>query len=290
MKNEYMMFEIDRLIKMALQEDIGIRDLTTSAIIERGTEGNAHVIAKEDMILVGIDVFHRVFMLLNSKARLKEYIKDGEPVRRDDIIAEIFCDVSDLLMGERVALNFLQRLSGIASLTHTYVEKIKDYSAQVVDTRKTTPGWRALEKYAVKMGGGKNHRSGLFDGVLIKDNHIKTCGGIRNAIEKAKVNIPHTSKIEVEVSDLSEVKEAVESGAEVIMLDNMDIDQMEKAVRLINKRAVVEASGGVNLDTIADIAKTGVDLISVGALTHSARACDISMTIVEVREQAPHTE
>ncbi|MDY7031863.1 MAG: carboxylating nicotinate-nucleotide diphosphorylase [Thermodesulfobacteriota bacterium] len=284
------MFEIDRLIKMALQEDIGIRDLTTSAIIERGTEGNAHVIAKEDMILVGIDVFHRVFMLLNSKARLKEYIKDGEPVRRDDIIAEIFCDVSDLLMGERVALNFLQRLSGIASLTHTYVEKIKDYSAQVVDTRKTTPGWRALEKYAVKMGGGKNHRSGLFDGVLIKDNHIKTCGGIRNAIEKAKVNIPHTSKIEVEVSDLSEVKEAVESGAEVIMLDNMDIDQMEKAVRLINKRAVVEASGGVNLDTIADIAKTGVDLISVGALTHSARACDISMTIVEVREQAPHTE
>ena len=284
------MFEIDRLIKLALEEDIGIRDLTTSAIIERGTEGNAHVIAKEDMVLAGIDVFHRVFMVLNSKARLNGFFKDGEPVRSNDIIAEVFCDVSDLLMGERVALNFLQRLSGIASLTHTYVEKIKDYNAQVVDTRKTTPGWRALEKYAVKMGGGKNHRSGLFDGILIKDNHIKTCGGIRCAIEKAKANIPHTLKIEVEVSDLNQVREAVDSGAEVIMLDNMDIDQMEKAVQFINKRAVVEASGGVNLDTIADIAKTGIDLISVGALTHSARACDISMTIVEVRKQAPNTE
>ena len=284
------MFEIDRLIKMALEEDIGIKDLTTSAIIERGTEGNAHVIAKEDMILAGIDVFHRVFVLLNSKARLNGFFKDGELVRNDDIIAEIFCDVSDLLMGERVALNFLQRLSGIASLTHTYVEKIKDYNAQVVDTRKTTPGWRALEKYAVKMGGGKNHRSGLFDGVLIKDNHIKACGGIRRAIEKAKTNIPHTSKIEVEVSGFNEVREAVDSGAQVIMLDNMDKDQMEKAVQFINKRAVVEASGSVNLDTIADIAKTGVDLISVGALTHSARACDISMTIVELKERAPHTE
>ena len=284
------MFEIDRLIKLALEEDIGIRDLTTSAIVDRGTEGNAHVIAKEDMVLAGIEVFHRIFMVLNSKARLNKFFKDGEHVRSDDIIAEIFCDVSDLLMGERVALNFLQRLSGIASLTHMYVEKIKGYNAQVVDTRKTTPGWRTLEKYAVKMGGGKNHRSGLFDGVLIKDNHIKACGGIRSAIEKAKENIPHISKIEVEVSDLNQVREAVDSGADIIMLDNMDIAEMEKAVQLINKRAVVEASGGVNLDTIADIAKTGVDLISVGALTHSARACDISMTIVELKERAPHTE
>jgi len=276
------MFEIDRLIKLAIDEDIGIKDLTTSSVIDPGIEGKAHVIAKEDMVLAGTDVFLKVFTFLNPKVKLNKFFKDGDHIGSDDVIAEISCDVVNLLMGERVALNFLQRLSGIASLTHKYVERVKSFNAKVVDTRKTTPGWRTLEKNAVKVGGGMNHRSGLFDGILIKDNHIMICGGIRHAVEKARANIPHTFKIEVEVKNLDEVREALESGVEVIMLDNMNTEEMEKAVQIINKSAIVEASGGINLSTIKDVAKTGVDLISIGALTHSARACDISMNIVEV--------
>lgn len=277
------MFEIDRLIKLALDEDIGTSDLTTSSVIDPGIKGNAQIIAKEDLILAGIDIFCSVFTFLNSEVTFNKFFKDGDFVNSNSAVAEISCDVIDLLRGERVALNFLQRLSGIASLTRRYVDRVKGYNAKVLDTRKTTPGWRSLEKYAVKVGGGTNHRSGLFDGILIKDNHIKACGGIRQAVEKARANIPHTFKIEVEAKDLNEVREALESGVETIMLDNMDTEEMGKAVKVINKRAVVEASGGINLDNIVDVAKTGVDLISVGALTHSARACDISMNIVGIK-------
>ena len=277
------MFEIDRLIKLALDEDIGTSDLTTSSVIDPGIKWNAQIIAKEDLILAGIDIFCSVFTFLNSEVTFNKFFKDGDFVNSNSAVAEISCDVIDLLRGERVALNFLQRLSGIASLTRRYVDRVKGYNAKVLDTRKTTPGWRSLEKYAVKVGGGTNHRSGLFDGILIKDNHIKACGGIRQAVEKARANIPHTFKIEVEAKDLNEVREALESGVEIIMLDNMDTEEMGKAVKVINKRAVVEASGGINLDNIVDVAKTGVDLISVGALTHSARACDISMNIVGIK-------
>ncbi|MEW6614504.1 MAG: carboxylating nicotinate-nucleotide diphosphorylase [Thermodesulfobacteriota bacterium] len=276
------MFEINSLIKVALDEDIGSGDFTTSSIIAPGIKGNAQIIAKEDLILAGIDIFCSVFTFLDSRAKSNNFFKDGDFVKNNSTIAEISCDVVDLLRGERVALNFLQRLSGIATLTRRYVDRVKGCNVKVLDTRKTTPGWRALEKYAVRVGGGVNHRGGLFDGILIKDNHIKVCGGIRQAVEKARANIPHTFKIEVEVKNLDEVKEALESGVEIIMLDNMDSVEMEKAVKVINKRAVVEASGGINLDNIRDVAETGVDLISVGALTHSARACDISMNIVEV--------
>jgi len=275
------MFEVDNLIKLALDEDIGIKDLTTASIISPGKEVTAKVIANEDAVLSGLDIFYKVFTFLNSEVKFKKFYGDGDHIKKGDVIANIICDAVDLLRGERVALNFMQRLSGIASLTHMYVEKVKGYNTKVVDTRKTTPGWRSLEKYAVKMGGGMNHRSGLFDGVLIKDNHIRVCGGISQAVKKARCNIPHIFKIEIEVKNLDELREAIDSGVEVIMLDNMDIKEMEKAVQIVNKRTIIEASGGINLDNIVDVAKTGVDIISVGALTHSARACDISMDIVQ---------
>ena len=274
------MFEVDNLIKVALDEDIGMKDLTTASLISPGKEMTGEVIANEDMVLSGIDIFYRVFTFLNPKAKCKKFYEDGDHIKKGDVIADIICDAVDLLRGERVALNFLQRLSGIASLTRMFIEKVRGYNTKVVDTRKTTPGWRSLEKYAVKMGGGMNHRSGLFDGILIKDNHIRVCGGIGSAVKKAKRNIPHTFKIEIEVKNLDEVREAIDSGVDVIMLDNMDIKEMEKAVQIINKRTIIEASGGISLDNILDVAKTGVDIISVGALTHSAKACDISMNIV----------
>jgi nicotinate-nucleotide pyrophosphorylase (carboxylating) len=274
------MFEVDNLIKLALDEDIGIKDLTTASIISPGKEVTAKVIANEDAVLSGIDIFCKVFTFLNSEVKFKKFYEDGDHIKKGAVIANIICDAVDLLRGERVALNFMQRLSGIASLTHMYVEKVKGYNTKVVDTRKTTPGWRSLEKYAVKMGGGMNHRSGLFDGVLIKDNHIRVCGGISQAVKKARCNIPHIFKIEIEVKNLDELREAIDSGVEVIMLDNMDIKEMEKAVQIVNKRTIIEASGGINLDNIVDVAKIGVDIISIGALTHSARAYDISMDIV----------
>jgi len=274
------MFEIDRLIILAIDEDIGDGDITTSSIIAPGKLGKAHVIAKEDLVLAGIEIFGRVFRFLTPEVNFKTFFKDGDQIKSNSIIAEVSCDVVNLLQGERVALNFLQRLSGIASLTHKYVRRVKPYGAKIADTRKTTPGWRALEKYAVKMGGGTNHRSGLYDAVLIKDNHISVCGGVSQAVERAMANIPHTLKIEVEVRNLDELREALESGVDIIMLDNMDTKEMEKAVQLIDKKALVEASGGINLNTVTDVARTGVDIISVGAITHSATACDISMNIV----------
>jgi nicotinate-nucleotide pyrophosphorylase (carboxylating) len=268
---------IDNIITTALKEDMSLGDITTDNLINESSNSTAVLIAKGTGVIAGLDVCERVFKLLDEGVRFKRNVSDGTAVEKGDIIAEIEGNSRILLKAERTALNFLQRLSGIATRTNEYCEKVKDLPAKIVDTRKTTPGLRFLEKYAVKAGGGGNHRFSLSDGVLIKDNHIKASGGIRNAIEKARKSVPHTVKIEVETETIEQVKEALECNADIIMLDNMNLDMMKAAVEIINKRAIVEASGNVNLDTIYGIASTGVDIISIGELTHSVKAFDISM-------------
>jgi len=241
----------------------------------------ARLIAKEPMVLAGVAVAQRVFSLVDATLSFAANFSDGDTLAVGDVIAEVTGDAASLLQGERVSLNLLQRMCGIATQTARYVQELEGTGARVVDTRKTTPGLRVLEKYAVRVGGGTNHRTGLYDGVLIKENHIAAAGGILQAVRMARSYIPHTLKIEVETENLDDVKQALEAGADIIMLDNMSNDQMREAVQLIDKRAVVEASGGVNLQTIRGIAQTGVDIISVGALTHSVRAMDISMLMEE---------
>ena len=271
------MFEIDRIIQTALQEDIGLGDVTTLATVAPGTPGRAQLVAKEDFVLAGIDVAARVFRLVGDGVAFEKIVEDGRAVDRGQVLAWIKGDAALLLQGERVALNLLQRMSGIATLTAQYVRAVEGTRATLVDTRKTTPGLRVLEKYAVRMGGGRNHRTSLYDGILIKENHIVAAGGIAVAIERARNRAPHTLRIEIETQNLAEVAEALEAGADIILLDNMDIPMLADAVRLIDGRALSEASGGVNLDTVRGIAETGVDFISVGALTHSYRSADISM-------------
>ena len=271
------MFEIDRIIQTALQEDIGLGDVTTLATVAPGTPGRAQLVAKEDFVLAGLDVTARVFRLVGDGVAFEKIVEDGRAVDRGQVLAWIKGDAALLLQGERVALNLLQRMSGIATLTAQYVRAVEGTRATLVDTRKTTPGLRVLEKYAVRMGGGRNHRTSLYDGILIKENHIVAAGGIAVAIERARNRAPHTLRIEIETQNLAEVAEALEAGADIILLDNMDIPMLEDAVRLIDGRALSEASGGVNLDTVRGIAETGVDFISVGALTHSYRSADISM-------------
>ena len=271
------MFEIDRIIKTALQEDIGLGDVTTLATVAPGTPGRAQLVAKEDFVLAGLDVAARVFRLVGDGVAFEKIVEDGRAVDRGQVLAWIKGEAALLLQGERVALNLLQRMSGIATLTAQYVRAVEGTKATLVDTRKTTPGLRVLEKYAVRMGGGRNHRTSLYDGILIKENHIVAAGGIAVAIERARTRAPHTLRIEIETQNLAEVAEALEAGADIILLDNMDIPMLEDAVRLIGGRALSEASGGVNLDTVRSIAETGVDFISVGALTHSYRSADISM-------------
>lgn len=270
------MFEIERIVRQALQEDIGLGDITTQATIVAGTQARAELVAKEDFILSGIKVAAEVFRQLGQSAfeALKE---DGEQIRTGDVLVWIKGDAATLLQGERVALNLLQRMSGIATLTRRFVDTVAGTGATIVDTRKTTPGLRALEKYSVRMGGGKNHRTSLYDGVLIKENHIAAAGGIAIAIERARARVSHVMKIEIETRDLDEVQQAVAAGADIILLDNMTPPQLIEAIELIDGRALTEASGGVNLETVREIAETGVDLISIGALTHSYRAVDISM-------------
>ena len=274
------MIEVEKLIETALREDIGDGDITTSSIIRTPLRVTAHLIAKERLILAGIDVFHQVYKKLDSDLELVKHFEDGDEVNQGSLIGEISGEVAVILKGERVALNFLQRLSGIATLTHKFVEKVKSCPVKILDTRKTTPGWRALEKYAVKMGGGENHRLGLFDAVLIKDNHISAAGGIGEAVRRVKEHVPDGFKIEVETGNLQEVKEALDSGADTIMLDNMSVDMMKEAVSFINKNVLVEASGNTSLENIEEIAGTGVDFISIGALTHSAQAADISLKVI----------
>jgi len=275
------MIGIDRIIENALLEDIHTGDITTMAVVPEKRSAEARLIAKESMVLAGIDVAARVFALVDPEVRFTARFADGALLKAGDVIADIAGDAASLLQAERVALNLLQRMCGIATLTARYKEAVTGIGAKVVDTRKTTPGLRQLEKYAVRIGGGSNHRSGLYDAVLIKENHIAAAGGISVAVERARAFVSHTMKIEVETETLDQVAEALDVGVDIIMLDNMDLETMRRAVALIGGRSLVEASGGVTVETIAEIAATGVDIISVGALTHSARAMDISMLLGE---------
>lgn len=272
-----MQFEIERIVRTALQEDIGLGDVTSMAIIPRDTTMRAELVAKDDFVVAGLDVAAAVFGHLDADVRFEKIFVDGQKVKRGDVLAWLKGSALMLLQGERVALNLLQRMSGIATLTAQFVAAVEGTGAFIVDTRKTAPGLRALDKYAVRAGGGRNHRIGLFDGVLIKENHIAAAGGIGEAIFSARNRLPHTLKIEVETRDLDEVQQALDAGADIIMLDNMTNNDMSRAVALINDRALTEASGGVNLERVREIAETGVNIISVGALTHSVVAADISM-------------
>ena len=270
---------IDSIIRNALREDIHTGDVTTRSVVPLPRQAEARLIAKEEFILAGSRVAARVFTMLDPAANYVSLFKDGDRCFPGDVIGEISGLDAVILQGERVALNLLQRMCGIATITSRYVAAVAGTNARIVDTRKTTPGLRVLEKYAVTVGGGGNHRAGLYDAVLIKENHIAAAGGITTAVTRARGGIPHTMKIEVETENLTQVAEAVTSGAEIIMLDNMDCATMREAVAFIAGRSLVEASGGVNLETVRNIAETGVDLISVGALTHSARAVDISLLL-----------
>ena len=273
-------FVLDPILRRVLEEDIGTGDVTTLATIQPGTQASAELVAKEDFVLSGIDVAKRVFQLLSAETAFEKLIEDGQSVKRGDVLAWIKGDAAVLLQGERVALNLLQRMCGVATLTAEFVKEIGGTGAIIVDTRKTTPGLRVLEKYSVRMGGGGNHRMALYDAVLIKENHVAAAGGITSAVNRARQNVPHTQKVEVEVRNQVEVAEALDAGADILLLDNMSTEELRAAVEMINGRAITEASGGVNLETVRDIAETGVRLISVGALTYSYRAVDISMLFV----------
>ena len=268
---------IQGLIQSALKEDIGSGDITTSAVLSGREVGNARVVAKEDMVVAGIGVFKEAFLFSEEKVDFIDSVKEGDNVKDGDLLTQMSGNLGNILTAERVALNFLQRMCGIATLTRRYVDEIRGTGAKILDTRKTTPGLRVLEKYAVMIGGGFNHRFGLYDGILIKDNHIYAAGGIIAAIEMVNKDVPHNLKIEIEVKNLGEVEEALSAGVDVIMLDNMEVGEMKKAVSLIKGRALVEASGNVSLKNVKKIAETGVDFISVGALTHSAPSSDISL-------------
>ena len=272
MKNE-------TLIRLALEEDIGSGDVTTDALIEGSRTAKGVIYAKEPMVLAGLEVAQEVFTFLDPDMTFEAAFQDGDPVESGDDIVTVQGRLRALLTGERTALNFLQRLSGIATLTRQYIDQVAGTAVDVTDTRKTTPGWRMLEKYAVRVGGGKNHRFGLDDGVLIKDNHIIACGGIKEAVARARKVAHHLLKIEVEASDLEQVEEALEAGADVIMLDNMSLGDIRKAVALVSRRVLVEVSGNVTRERLAELAKAGIDIISAGAITHSARAVDISMRV-----------
>ncbi|WP_225072358.1 carboxylating nicotinate-nucleotide diphosphorylase [Desulfuromonas sp. CSMB_57] len=271
------MFEIDTILRNALHEDIGLGDITTLATVAPGTAGRAQLVAKESFVLAGMDVARRVFTLLDDTVAFEKLREDGSRIERGEVLAWLKGHAAMLLQGERVALNLLQRLSGIATHTARFVAALEGTGTAVVDTRKTTPGLRVLEKYAVRVGGGRNHRTSLYDGVLIKENHVVAAGGIAPAVARARQRAPHTLRVEVETRNLQEVEEAVAAGADIIMLDNMAPAELRQAVLLIDGRALTEASGGVTLDTVREIAETGVDFISVGALTHSSPAVDISM-------------
>lgn len=267
-------------IRSALEEDLGAGDITTDAIIDSEITGLAVLIAREELVLAGLSVFEAVFLEISPRIDFEKYFQEGDLVPGGAQVCSISGPLSYILKAERTALNFLQRMSGIATLTRQYVEKVGPYKARILDTRKTAPGIRSFDKYAVRTGGGHNHRFGLFDGVLIKDNHIAAAGSISRAIQLAKKGVPHTLKIEVEVENMAGVEEALQAGADVILLDNMSPEQMTRAVQLVSGRVMIEASGGITLDTVTDVAKSGVDLISVGALTHSPRAADFSLEIL----------
>lgn len=277
------MNSISRIVSLALEEDIGIGDITTDIIIDEGLKGKAYIKAKEDGILCGCEVVKEVFRSIDDTLVLRFLKSDGEEVSSGEKVILIEGKVKSILKGERVALNFLSHLSGIATATNKFV-KLLSPSVKILDTRKTLPGLRLLEKYAVRVGGGKNHRFGLYDGILIKDNHIIAVGGVKKALEIAKRNAPHYMKIEIETATLEDVREALEGGADIILLDNMSIDEIKEAIKMINGRAQIEVSGGINSGNIEQFVGLPIDFISIGAITHSAKALDFSLTLEDCVE------
>jgi nicotinate-nucleotide pyrophosphorylase (carboxylating) len=270
---------IEKLIAMALEEDIGAGDVTTDNLVPADAVGTGAIVAKEELIIAGLEVARRVFQCIDAGIRFQSDFHDGACIRKGQTVVALSGRLAALLTGERTALNFLQRLSGIATKVRSYVTLLEGQKVQLLDTRKTTPGWRELEKYAVRIGGGGNHRMGLYDAVLIKDNHIAAGGGIAPAVKRVIAQVGPAMTIEVETTHLEEVRQAMDAGAHIIMLDNMDLDQIKAAVALVNGRAKLEVSGGITREHLTDLADTGIDYISSGALTHSARAVDLSMRI-----------
>ena len=277
MDNITMKLNADKYLLMALEEDITSEDVSTNAVMPDYKKGTVDLICKEDGIIAGLDVFGRVFHLLDTSTVINYKVKDGENVKKGDLLATVTGDIRVLLSGERVALNYLQRMSGIATYTNQLVKFLEGSKTTLLDTRKTTPNQRIFEKYAVRIGGGCNHRYNLSDGVMLKDNHIGAAGSITKAIQMAKEYAPFVRKVEVEVETLEQVREAADAGADIIMLDNMDIDTMKKAIEIIDGRAQTECSGNVTKENIDRLTDIGVDFISSGALTHSAPIMDISM-------------
>ena len=273
---------IDDLILMALKEDISSEDITTNSVMREKKLGTVQLICKQDGVIAGLEIFKRVFELLDRETITKLYFKDGDKVKKGDLLGEVEGDIRILLSGERTALNYLQRMSGIATYTNNMVKLLEGSSVKLLDTRKTTPNMRIFEKYAVKVGGGNNHRYNLSDGILLKDNHIDAAGGVANAIKMAKEYAPFVRKIEVEVENLDMLKEALEAGADIIMLDNMTPEMMKEAVKLTRGKAVTECSGNITKENIQTIIDTGVDYVSSGALTHSAPILDVSLKNLRV--------
>ncbi len=269
---------LHRLIRAFLAEDIGRGDLTSESIFGQDEMGRARIVARESFVVAGCEpVAAEVFWVRNPAIVVEGLVAEGGRVQVGDVLCTVAGPVLDLLKAERVALNLLQRLSGIATLTARFVERVHPWPVRITDTRKTTPGLRMLEKYAVQAGGGYNHRFNLADGILVKDNHIAACGSITEAVSLLRRKIPHTLRIEVETDSLEQVRECLACGVDVILLDNMDVTMMQEAVAIIDHRALVEASGGITLESVLDVARCGVDIISIGALTHSAPSCDIGM-------------
>lgn len=272
-----MKMQADQLIRMALQEDITSEDVSTNAVMPTATKGTVELIAKEEGVIAGLDIYARVFTILDEKTEIDFHCKDGDEVKKGELMANVTGDIRVLLSGERVALNYLQRMSGIATYTRQVAKLLEGSKVTLLDTRKTTPNCRVFEKYAVRVGGGCNHRYNLSDGVLLKDNHIGAAGSVTKAVQMAKAYAPFVRKIEIEVETLEQVKEAVEAGADIIMLDNMTPEVMKQAVELIGGRAQTECSGNITKENIQKIREIGVDFVSSGALTHSAPILDISM-------------
>lgn len=272
-----MKINVDDYIINTLKEDITSEDVSTNAVMPENKQGKADLICKQDGIVCGLDVFERTFKILDDTSRFEANFKDGDFVKKGDLIGVIYGDVKAILSGERTALNYLQRMSGIATMTREYVNELKGYKTVLLDTRKTTPNMRPFEKHAVKVGGATNHRYNLSDGVLLKDNHIGAAGSVTKAIEMAKAYAPFVRKIEIETETLEQVKEALDAGADIIMLDNMDNDTMRKAVEMIGDKAQTECSGNVTKERLKEISEIGVDFVSCGALTHSAMIMDVSL-------------
>jgi nicotinate-nucleotide pyrophosphorylase (carboxylating) len=270
---------VEDIIKNGLKEDINYFDAATDLLIDEKSQSSAYLISKEIGILAGVEVFKQVFEILGGDVKFTQNFNDGDSLKQSDVILELFGNTRTILKGERLALNLLQRMSGIATLSREFADKVEGLNTRIVDTRKTTPNLRILEKYAVGVGGCFNHRYNLSDAMMIKDNHIQAIGSIKKAVELGKKNIPHTMKIEVEVKNIEELNEAIEAKVDIIMLDNMSINEMKKSVEIVKGKAIIEASGGVTLNTVREIALTGVDVISVGALTHSYKSLDISLLI-----------